>query len=349
MARTLLVFVTHFVDEAIISEFRKIKNTPNVDAILAIDNTNFKCEFKSRVENKIFFGTSARCFFFDSNLHDEMKLPYITFNGVKDFGGVMWHNGDYRFYYVRKFFPDYDYYWLIEYDVFCNAPTYEGFLKKFAENRADLMVTGFRAEKKNGDWYWTQGVNWIYSDCEIYGSLFPVVRLSARAVDFLYQRRLEHVSIFQQATGDKRWIFCELFVPTELMNAGFSCEALNEPHVHLNNFYMNDDRFFLAPDNQLYHPVKSARKEIEKLTQQHADALRLYRKVFMNQLVEKVTALKNFPAHTDKDFNYVIFAIPKTGGGGRFWLAIRSQILAGRDFSGARIRREIRKRFVRDE
>ena len=42
-----------------------MKNTPNVDAIMAIDNTNFKCEFKSRVEDKILFGTGVRCFFFD--------------------------------------------------------------------------------------------------------------------------------------------------------------------------------------------------------------------------------------------------------------------------------------------
>ena len=327
MARTLIFLATHFVDEAIISEYRKMKNTPNVDAVLAIDNTNFKCEFKSRVENKIFLGTSTRCFFFDSALHEEMNLPYFTFKGVKDFGGNMWHNGDYRFYYVRKFFPNYDYYWLIEYDVFCNAPTYEGFLKKFTDNRADLLVTGFRAEKKNGEWSWTYGLDWVYSDCEIYGSFFPVIRLSARAIDFLYQRRLEHVPIFEQATGDKRWIFCELFVTTELMNAGFSCENIDEPHVGLKLFYLNDDRFFTAPDNQLYHPVKSARKEIDKLKQQHTDALRLYRKVFLSQLVEKVAALKNFPAHIDNKFNFVIFAIPKRGGAADFNLRYEVRFL----------------------
>lgn len=338
MARTLLVLATHFIDEAVISEFRKMQNTPNIDAILAINNTNLKCEFKSRVENKIFFGTSARCFFFDSALHDEMNLPYFTFNGVKDFGGNMWHNSDYRFYYVRKFFPDYDYYWLIEYDVFCNAPTYKDFLSKFSDNRADLIVYSFRAEKKQGEWCWTYGLDWVYDGWEIYGSFFPVVRLSARAVDFLYQRRLEHKEIFQQAFGDKRWIFCELFVPTELMNADFSCENIDDQKIGLKNFYLNDDRFFLAPDNKLYHPVKSARKEIEKLKQQHASALLLYRKIFLTQLLEKVSAAKNFPIHLDKNFNFVIFAIPQRGGG-RFGFTVRSQIFAGRNFRGADIRR----------
>ena len=232
--KTLLVLGTHFIDEAIITEYRKMKNTPGVDAILAINNTECKFEFKSRVENKIFFDTSVKCFFFDSKLHEEMQLPYITFNGEKDFGGVMWHNGDYRFYYFKKFFPDYDYYWLMEYDVFCNGENYAGFLDKFKDNRADLIVNEFRIENKNGSWVWTYGLDWIYKDVEIYGSLFPVVRLSARAVDFLYKRRLEHKEIFQNSTDkDKRWIFCELFAPTELMNSGFSCENLNEENVIL--------------------------------------------------------------------------------------------------------------------
>lgn len=345
MARTLLILSTYFVDETVISEFHKMKNTPNVDAIMAINNTNFKCEFKSRVEDKILFGTSVRCFFFDSNLHEELNLSYHAFNGKKNFGGIMWQNGDYRFYYVRKFFPNYDYYWQFEYDVFCNAPTYAGFLSKFAENRADLLVNDFRAEKKNSDWCWAYGLDWIYDDCEIYGSFFPAVRLSARAIDFLYQRRLEHVPIFQQADGDKRWIFCELFVPTELMNAGFSCEALNEPHVHLNNFYLNDDRFFLAPDNQLYHPVKSARKEISKLNQQLNAARLAYRKLFLSQLVEKISA--PFPARVDQNFNSVMLAIPKRGGGGRFGIAVRGEIFGRRNFGGASLQRKIRERFVR--
>ena len=52
--KTLLVLGTHFIDENVISEYRKMKNTPNVDAVLAIDNTNPKIEFENRVENKIF-------------------------------------------------------------------------------------------------------------------------------------------------------------------------------------------------------------------------------------------------------------------------------------------------------
>ena len=114
MNKTLIFLSTHFVDEAVISEYKKMRNSKNVDAVLAIDNNACKYDFQNRIENKIFFGASVRCFFFDSKLHDELELPYFTFGGAKDFASVMWHNCDYRFYYVKKFFPDYEYYWQID-------------------------------------------------------------------------------------------------------------------------------------------------------------------------------------------------------------------------------------------
>ena len=316
--KTLMFLATHFIDENVISEYRKMKNTPGVDAVLAIDNTNPKIEFQSRVEDKIFFDTSCKCFFFDSKLHEEMQLPYITFNGEKDFGGVMWHNGDYRFYYLRKNFPDYEFYWMMDYDLFCNAPTYEGFLDKFKNNYSDLLVKSFRISQKDSDWMWTHGLNWIYKDVEIYGSFYPVIRLSARAIDFLYKRRLEHKEIFKNsADKDKRWIHCEVFTPTELMNGGFSCENLEEKNVALKNFYLNDERFFLQTDNHLYHPVKSVKAEISKMQTRYDEIFLLYRKVFFTSLVEKlnlISDVKNFPMQFDKEFNYVILAIPNWGG-----------------------------------
>jgi hypothetical protein len=110
MKRTLLVLSTHFVDETVISEFRKMKNAPNVDAILAINNEECRFEFKNRVENRIFFGTSCKCFFFDANLHDNLELPYFTYDGPENFRANMMGNCDYKFYYLRKILPDYDYY-----------------------------------------------------------------------------------------------------------------------------------------------------------------------------------------------------------------------------------------------
>ena len=319
MARTLLILATHFIDEAVISEYRKMKNTPNVDTVLAIDNTNPKIEFKDRVENRIFFDTSVKCFFFESNLHDELKLPYFSyFHNVfyENFGDVMWNNCDYKLYYVRKFFQNYDYYWMMEYDVFCNAESYAGFLEKFVENRADLLINEFRVELNDGQWGWTRGLKWIYKNPQIYGGISAVWRLSARAIDFLYKRRLEHKEIFQHSSEqDKRWPGSEVFVPTELMNNGFHCENLNEERVHFKpDIYLNDERFFLQPDNHLYHPVKSIKTEISKLQAKYNELFFSFRKVFLTQFLDILTAssfVKNrlFRLQFDEKFYYVALSV----------------------------------------
>ena len=320
--KTLLVLATHFIDENVISEYRKMQNTPNVDAVLMIDNTNLKMDFQSRVEDKIFFSTTCKCFFFDSALNDEMKLPYFTLDDKKVFGGVMLANGDYKFYYARKFFPDYGYYWIIEYDVFCNAKTYAGFLKKFKHSYADLIINGFgKAEKKAG--HYLEGINWLYNDLEkVYKGVFAVVRLSARAIDFLYKRRLELKEIFQSLNDkDSHWIFCEVFVSTELFNNGFICENLNEDRVRfLPHIYLNDERFFLQRDNHLYHPVKSVKAEISKRDKQYADLFFRFRKNFFTHLSEILNSSFNqniLQLYVNEDFKVMVVDLTNNGGGKR--------------------------------
>lgn len=315
-----MVLATHFIDENIISEYRKMKNTSNVDAILAIDNTNCHIEFDNRVEERNFFDTNCKCFFFDSNLNDEFQLLYFIEDGTMNFKRTTLHNGDYRFYYIRKFFPNYDFYWIVEYDVFCNAETYTGFLEKFIDNNADLLIQSLRDSKKSDEGF-LKNLDWMYNDDDkIYIGLFAVVRLSARAIDFLYSKRLEQREIFQNSTAPfKQWVFCEVFVPTTLINSDFICENLNEPHVKfLPHIYLNDERVFLKPDNHLYHPVKSVSAEVSKMKKQYADLFFCFRKNFLIHLAEKLTSIstlniKDCPIQFDENFNSM--AIDLTGGG----------------------------------
>ena len=293
MNDTLMILGTHFIDENVISEYKKMRDTPNVDCLLAVNNEAYKADFKNHVENRIFFDVSVRCFFFDSKVHDELELPHFVNSGMQNFGNMMWSLADYRFYYVKKFFPNYKYYWFVDYDVFCNATDYSIFLKKFNNNSSDLLITHLRHEQKEtSTWCWMQGIDWAYKDCEVYGSLFSVERLSDRAIDFLYQRRLEHKKIFPQKNPQNRWIFCELFVPTELMNNGFACENIDEPNI-TGTWYLNDSRFFLKQDGKLYHPIKYVKNKISTM-QNQIDNLNLQlRKLFLITLLEK---LQKIPA-----------------------------------------------------
>ncbi len=270
--KNLVIFCTHFINKTIINEFKKFMNIPNFDCVLVINNESLKSEpeysmpydnasIQKYVVNKEFYGLNIPCLLFDETLSKNIGLPnnYKNTKGTS-FGWTMWYNGDYRLYYAKKFFPDYDYYWQIEYDVFMNG-SYEIFFDKYKNDTTDLIIPMFRKETPHSGWGWNDNIEWLYGkDAQIYASFFPVLRISNKALDFLYKRRLEIAEIFNnmEMTEETHWIFCETFVPTELMLNGFSCANLDEPNVMLpmTEFDLSTDRIFEKPDNMLYHPVK---------------------------------------------------------------------------------------------
>ena len=136
---------------------------------------------------------------------------------------------------------------------------------------------------------------------------------------------MEHKEIFNEDGGKNKWPFSELFTPTELMNNGFSCANLDEPNVTFSKYiYLNDDRFFLTPDDKLYHPVKSVKNEISKLKNQVDELNLLTRKIFLTALIKFLDALnvKGLPYHIDTNFNYLVVPII-TGGGSRRFITSR--------------------------
>ncbi|MBR3458776.1 MAG: hypothetical protein IKH16_11595 [Selenomonadaceae bacterium] len=259
MNKTVLILATHILNEGILSEYQKMKNTPGVDAVLMIDNNSKKFENKEKIESQTFFGVEAKCFFFDITVHEELGRPY--FPADRDhFGDIMWYNGDYRFYYFRHYFPDYDYYWMMEYDVYLNSSTnsYAPFLDKYKKDTSDFLGPPLGMRKLGSDWFASQKADWIYKG-QVYFTIFAVIRLSAKAIDFLQKRRMEHVDAYRAASGAKQWIFVEAFVLTELKNNGFSFGTTKEPHVLYDPpIDFNEQRIFEKRDDFLYHPVKPA-------------------------------------------------------------------------------------------
>ena len=160
MKKGLLFLSTHIINKGIVSEYFKLSKAQEYDCILAIDNSSLRLPFESRICTKTFYDKEVKCFIFDENLHKELNLPNITFNKLNEkFSEIMWYNADYRFYYVKNFFPNYQYYWQFDYDVFCNGNSYSAFLEKYANSKKDLLITHFRPEIKNGKWVWTNNID----------------------------------------------------------------------------------------------------------------------------------------------------------------------------------------------
>jgi len=259
--KDLVVFRCHYIDDSIISEFKKLSDSVS-DCILLFDNHN-KIIDSDNKENLITLKTpegNFNVFLIDEQILEEFNLPYYTDDpNNTDFGKVMWYNSDYPQYIVRKYFPKYDYYWLIECDVFCNGKSYKPFFKKYKHNKSDLIIKDYRPIHSDSDWWWQYKTEWCYNNTPLYGSLFPVVRISGDAIDFLYKKRLEQADLFNKVkeNTDNRWIFCELFIATELTNNNFKCQDLDEPFIrYLPVYNLNKERIFEKPDFRLYHPVK---------------------------------------------------------------------------------------------
>ena len=260
--KTLIFMRTHYIDDAVISEYKKLKNSlsENEDILLFIDNhTNFLNTDKHGLTIERIGENSEKCFLYDKFIHESLKLPYYTDDpNNTDLGQVMWYCSDFPLYIVRKYLPDYDYYWSIESDVFCNGNTYKVFFDKYRTN-SDLIIHDFRDVSIDPGWAWQNLSDWVYYDMNKYGGFFPILRVSGEALDFLYQRRLEHAKLFEKAKniGSNRWIYCELFVPTELANNGFACQGLETENLrYFPEYNLNKQRIFENPDFKLYHPVK---------------------------------------------------------------------------------------------
>jgi hypothetical protein len=132
-----------------------------------------------------------------------------------------WRCGDYGFYLARSRYPAAGRFWMIEYDVRFSVEGLEAFFAALEALPADFLVA--RLARADPDWYWSAAAS--ARDAEPYRCLFPVTRLSARAVDLLLAKRRAH-----GRDALRRWFWPndEVFVATTLMAAGLDCRDLND-------------------------------------------------------------------------------------------------------------------------
>jgi hypothetical protein len=171
-----------------------------------------------------------------------------------------WRCGDYGFYLARAQFPDEPFFWIIEPDVRFSAGGSAAFFEMFRnETTADLLVADLRPADHTYFWEFTIAARGL----EVYRCIFPLVRLSARAIDYLLVKRQE---LSQRPRRRREWPNDESFVATMLNNnPEMTCRDLNDFDRTL---YNDDTLSFWKPldgdalrmqDDRLtiYHPVLS--------------------------------------------------------------------------------------------
>jgi hypothetical protein len=96
--------------------------------------------------------------------------------------------------------PDYDYYWILEYDVEFSGRWSE-FFNAFADNASDLICSSAHRYETNQAWDWWRSVKWPENTNkpELIRGFFPFARLSGRAIDAIIDAGRSGVDGFYEA------------------------------------------------------------------------------------------------------------------------------------------------------
>ena len=255
MKQTLAIMRTHKINYAIVSEFEKMQNC-GVDTLLLINNSYGAVEDdkQTKVQDREFFGVKVKCLI----IYYEDLLSLGLYN-LEHVAHNFWFNVHYLTFFAKKFFKGYDFYWNFDYDAFLNASDYKYFFDFYKKDDADFIVSHFRKESFNSPWFLSKDVQWAYDDDVLHGSLYSIERYSARFLEHLFETTKKLSKKFLNYDGIKQWLHPEVLAATEAFKCGFKIRNFTDDGhvVTIPPYYIDlNDRFFLKPDNKMYHPCK---------------------------------------------------------------------------------------------
>lgn len=122
---------------------------------------------------------------------------------------VLWWNADYVLYAARRALPSYDYYIMMEYDVYLNCDA-DRIIEKCAENQVDFVAQDLKRLGPNDHWS-APSVSEMGGD--LWWALIPFIIVSGRAADEMLKTRQALAA--RLAAGEiSNWPYCEPFLPS---------------------------------------------------------------------------------------------------------------------------------------
>jgi hypothetical protein len=172
------------------------------------------------------------------------------------------HYGDMMFSIFRRAKPDYSYYVMLDFDVhfaYLGRAWLETFCHRLATNKQQIDLVAPQVGPAPTSWVWHAIAATRFTD--VFGSFFPLVALSQRAIDCNERRRASEART--KPTGAEP-VFCEAFLPSALHEAGqhlMTLNALLPDSYHSSSF----DATLPAPFDptgaekicRLIHPIKA--------------------------------------------------------------------------------------------
>lgn len=247
--KRVLILRTHYQNDFIEETYFRLKQAApqNVEVFICLDDTVNKVGFPGYV-NVVNHSTET--------IKDLDLLPFMG-------DRMMWYCGDYALYafYCKK--PNYDFYVMVENDVYFPDRQLEVFFEILSTTNSDYL--GLRVSKAFDNWKWTHTAKHYFSD--VYHSFFPIVGLSNEAVRLCINMRREHS---QKFTGPKTssWPYCEAFVPSVVKSAGLRILDLEGPlktRKLRTNLYCSEFLSKYSADGAILHSVLPPKELVWKM------------------------------------------------------------------------------------
>jgi hypothetical protein len=175
---------------------------------------------------------------------------------------TLWYNADYPLYLLRRQFPAASHIAMVEYDVAVNIGL-AALLGHAHANGIDLIA--HRLQDADPGWMWRKTA--LQHFTRPLQAFFPLLIISARAIDHMLARRLEILARGKLVDHDD-WPFCETFIPSAIAELPDARMEEIAAHADLanyrNSFALHVDQPESTRGGTISHPVLGGRAYAEK-------------------------------------------------------------------------------------
>ena len=209
----------------------------------------------------------------------KLTMEFITQFKLAYFARATWQCGDYFYYRAYEAFPNYDYYWLSDDDVEFGVD-FDSFITKSCNVECDLL--GMEVGRRGPNWSWYKSMASKYPDA-VYGMLYPLSRLSNRALKLLFEKRSLYKSDLPESVYHKSRALIsghandEAFTATTLINNGYTARSLYQEFKGPLSGYFSTERPILNEElgmphlaEKIIHPVCTRARAREKFNIMYA-------------------------------------------------------------------------------
>jgi hypothetical protein len=236
-ARSLIVVRTVRYGEQERRFVQKLKDRNEVLIVLAVDESRGTVEVED---------------------HQKISLTRTSCESIGLYCPIdfTWRNGDYALYLARQQFPNFENYWMIEPDVEHSFANFVAFMSVFDSTPDVDLLSGY-FEPAHREWHWRGSAKRVKGIA--YRCFFPLLRMSARAIDVCRDRRKREKYSLRSRLY---WPNDEAFVANTVLNSGLKAADFNDvgSDVYERDSFgytpLNGDHGgFRKEGNRVYHPV----------------------------------------------------------------------------------------------